>query len=49
MLHRIPSIEKIGAAIGWQPTLDLDRILRDVVADIRAGREALAAARPATA
>ena len=31
MLHRIPSTEKIRAAIGWQPTLDLDRILADVI------------------
>jgi UDP-glucose 4-epimerase len=31
VLHREPSIEKIGAAIGWQPSLDLDRILADVV------------------
>jgi UDP-glucose 4-epimerase len=32
MLHRIPSIEKIGAAIGWAPTRSLDDILADVVA-----------------
>jgi UDP-glucose 4-epimerase len=32
VLHREPSIEKIRAAIGWQPTLDLDRILADVIA-----------------
>jgi UDP-glucose 4-epimerase len=31
MLHRIPSIEKITAAIGWEPTLGLDRILADVI------------------
>jgi nucleoside-diphosphate-sugar epimerase len=30
-LHREPSIEKIGGAIGWQPSLDLDRILGDVI------------------
>ena len=30
-LHREPSIEKIGAAIGWQPSLDLERILADVI------------------
>jgi UDP-glucose 4-epimerase len=34
MLHRIPSTEKIRAAIGWEPALDLDRILGDVVADL---------------
>ena len=31
MLHRIPSTDKIRAAIGWQPTLELDQILRDVI------------------
>jgi UDP-N-acetylglucosamine/UDP-N-acetyl-alpha-D-glucosaminouronate 4-epimerase len=33
VLHREPSIEKITAAIGWEPTLELDRILADVIAD----------------
>ena len=32
MLHREPSIEKIGAAIGWAPTRSLDEILADVIA-----------------
>jgi len=31
MLHRQPSIEKIAAAVGWQPTRNLDEILADVV------------------
>jgi UDP-glucose 4-epimerase len=31
VLHREPSIEKIGAAIGWRPSLDLDRVLADVI------------------
>ena len=31
MLHREPSIEKIGAAIGWQPERTLDEILADVI------------------
>ena len=35
VLHREPSIEKIGDAIGWKPTLDLDRILADVIDDLR--------------
>jgi len=35
VLHREPSIEKINAAIGWKPTLDLDKILADVVGDQR--------------
>ncbi|HLB05015.1 MAG TPA: NAD-dependent epimerase/dehydratase family protein [Gaiellaceae bacterium] len=36
MLHRIPSIEKIEGAIGWRPEVSLERILADVVDDIRA-------------
>jgi len=35
MLHRQPSTEKIRAAIGWEPTLGLDEILRDVVSHAR--------------
>jgi nucleoside-diphosphate-sugar epimerase len=31
MLHRMPSIKKVGEAIGWRPTLSLDRILADVI------------------
>ena len=36
MLHRIPSIEKIQAAIGWEPTRSLDDILADVIGHERA-------------
>lgn len=36
MFHRAPSIEKIGAAIGWAPTLGLDDIIADVAAHERA-------------
>jgi UDP-glucose 4-epimerase len=32
MLHRMPSIEKVRAAVGWQPERSLDQILEDVVA-----------------
>jgi UDP-glucose 4-epimerase len=32
MLHRTPAIEKIAAAIDWEPTLDLERVLDDVIA-----------------
>jgi UDP-glucose 4-epimerase len=32
MLHRIPSTEKIRAAIGWEPERSLEDILADVVA-----------------
>jgi UDP-glucose 4-epimerase len=35
MLHRIPSTAKIRDATGWQPTLDLDAILVDVVKHAR--------------
>ena len=31
MLHRVPAIEKIKGAIGWEPHFDLDRILHDVI------------------
>jgi UDP-glucose 4-epimerase len=35
MLHRLPSIDKIGAATGWQPDRTLDEILADVIAYTR--------------
>jgi UDP-glucose 4-epimerase len=35
MLHRIPSTEKVAAAIGWSPTYSLDQIVADVVEDAR--------------
>ena len=35
VLHREPAIEKIHAAIGWRPSLDLDRILADVIEHTR--------------
>jgi nucleoside-diphosphate-sugar epimerase len=35
MLHRLPSIDKIAAAIGWQPDRTLDEILTDVIASTR--------------
>ena len=36
MLHRVPAIEKIRDAIGWEPQHDLDRILVDVIEHARA-------------
>jgi len=36
MLRRVPSIAKIGAAIGWAPTIGLDQTLDDVIAYFRA-------------
>src|SRR5215218_9585371 len=35
MFHRVPSIEKIHAAIGWMSARDLDAILDDVIAHAR--------------
>ena len=35
MQRRVPSIEKIRAAIGWQPTIPLDRTLDEVIAYFR--------------
>jgi nucleoside-diphosphate-sugar epimerase len=31
MFHRVPSIDKIRNAVGWKPSLDLERILADVI------------------
>jgi nucleoside-diphosphate-sugar epimerase len=42
VLHREPSIEKIHAAIGWEPTRSLDDILGDVIAWERSRVEAAA-------
>jgi len=36
MIHRIPSLEKVRGAIGWEPQHSLDDILRDVVEYVRA-------------
>jgi UDP-glucose 4-epimerase len=35
VLHREPAIKKINDAIGWRPSLDLDRILADVIEHTR--------------
>jgi UDP-glucose 4-epimerase len=35
MLHRIPSIAKVSAAVGWRPERTLDDILADVIEDKR--------------
>jgi UDP-glucose 4-epimerase len=37
MLHRIPSIAKIKAIVGWEPRRSLDRILEDVIEHRHAG------------
>ena len=34
-LHREPAIDKVTAAIGWRPTIDLDGILADVISHTR--------------
>jgi len=36
MFHRAPSIEKIGAATGWKPTIGLEKIIADVATHQRA-------------
>jgi UDP-glucose 4-epimerase len=36
MFHRAPSIDKISSATGWRPSIDLDGILDDVIAHLRA-------------
>jgi hypothetical protein len=36
MFHRAPAIDKIEAAIGWRPTIDLDGIIADVIAFTKA-------------
>lgn len=35
MFQRIPSIDRIRAAIGWEPATDLDAILADVIEHVR--------------
>ncbi len=35
MFHRIPDLGKIRAAIGWEPSIGLERILAEVVAEQR--------------
>jgi UDP-glucose 4-epimerase len=35
MFHRIPSIDKVAAAIGWGPERKLEEILTDVIAYVR--------------
>jgi UDP-glucose 4-epimerase len=35
MFHRAPAIGKIEHAIGWEPTIGLDRILADVIESVR--------------
>jgi UDP-glucose 4-epimerase len=35
MLHRVPAIEKIKGAIGWEPERSLDQILTDVLEYVR--------------
>jgi UDP-glucose 4-epimerase len=37
MFQRMPAIEKISAATGWEPTVTLDEILAQVVEHARAG------------
>lgn len=43
MQRRVPSIDKIRAAVGWEPRISLDRIIDDLAADVRRDRAAAAA------
>jgi nucleoside-diphosphate-sugar epimerase len=46
----VPSIAKIGAAIGWAPTVALDQTLDEVIAyfrELTPGSASLAGAQPA--
>ena len=36
MIHRIPAIEKVREAVGWEPQRTLDDILADVIVHLRA-------------
>jgi UDP-glucose 4-epimerase len=36
MRRRVPDITKIGAAIGWKPTISLEQVLKDVIEHFRA-------------
>jgi UDP-glucose 4-epimerase len=36
MRRRVPDITKIGAAIGWKPTIPLEQVLKDVIEHFRA-------------
>ena len=35
MRRRVPSTDKVKAAIGWQPTISLDQTLDEVIAEFR--------------
>jgi nucleoside-diphosphate-sugar epimerase len=47
MFQRVPSIDKIRSAIGWQPTVSLDAILEPVISEISASSEAAVSERTA--
>ena len=42
MFQRMPAIDKVTAAVGWSPTIDLDRILEEVVDERRLSPAAVA-------
>jgi UDP-glucose 4-epimerase len=46
MLHRVPAIEKIKGAIGWEPRYSLDEILADVIEHARRAPAPVDAPRP---
>lgn len=46
MFQRMPAVDKISAAVGWSPTLDLQGILEDVIAHTATSRPAAAPTAP---
>jgi nucleoside-diphosphate-sugar epimerase len=49
MLHRIPSVDKIKDAIGWEPSFDLEQILSDVIRHARTAAPATSGSAAAAA
>jgi UDP-glucose 4-epimerase len=49
MLHRIPSVDKIKDAIGWEPKFDLEQILADVIHHARTAAPATSGSAAAAA
>jgi UDP-glucose 4-epimerase len=49
MLHRIPSVDKIKDAIGWEPSFDLEQILSDVIRHARTAAPATSGSATAAA
>jgi UDP-glucose 4-epimerase len=35
MMRRVPDISKIKSAIGWNPKIDLEQIIKDIIIDLK--------------